>query len=131
MRARKFGNIDSNHLEIANALRKAGYSVGEVSAAANFVDLVVADILGMTVLLEIKTETGKFYLSQLETIGNWKGNVCFVNSAEDALEKLKTHKFLTNLEKEKILRFAYRQRLKSLAKNPQVAVKKLEKELGL
>ena len=130
MRARKFGHLDENHHEIANALRKAGYSVGEVSSAANFLDLVVSSS-HTTAILEIKTETGKFYISQLETIGNWKGNVCFVQSAEDALEKLKTHKFLTDLEKEKILQFAFRQRLKSKAKNPQVTVKHLEKELNL
>lgn len=130
MRLRKYGHLDKNHKEIAHYLRLHGYSVGETSASAGFVDLVVSSEQ-TTCIAEIKMDEGKFYLSQLEYLARWKGNACFFTSPSQAVETMKTKKFLTPEQKDKILQFVIRQKNKSKAKNPQVEVSRFEKEVSL
>lgn len=129
MKAKRYGHLDENHTQIAKALRDAGYSVGETSASAGFVDLVVSS-RQLTVIAEIKTDDGSFTLRQLDFIAKWKGAVCFFTSPEQALDAMKYHKFLTTSQKEKILDFVYRKFLVMQGDNPKIRVKQFEKEIG-
>lgn len=87
--ARKYGSsLDRNHKEISDALQKAGYSVGEVSASGGFCDLVCARYPDRTVLFEAKMLDANIYLSQLEFASKWLGYFCFVDTAEQALQAM-------------------------------------------
>ena len=133
-RARRYGHLDKSHKSIVKELINEHFWVGETSASAGFVDLVVSDKSdGTTALAEVKETGGNIYLSQLYTIATFPGNVCFFTSPQQAVETMRNKRFLTPIQKEKILQFYYRFMLKtkSKAKNPLVAVSTFEKEVKL
>jgi len=80
--------------EIVAALRAAGASVECTHAAGNgFPNLVcgyfVDGFLGITrrtILMEVKTATGKLTPDQVEWHAAWRGQVAIVRSVEEALE---------------------------------------------
>lgn len=85
-RAKRHGHVDANHKEIADDCRDLGFSVGETSAAAGFVDMVVAKA-GRTVLVEVKVdETSPVDISQLEFLIAWKGEGIIATSTEDIMQ---------------------------------------------
>lgn len=131
--AKKYGHLDGNHKQIADALRRAGYSVGETSACQNLTDLIVTGGNNSTCLMEIKTEDkdAKFYISQIEFIARWKGYVVFVTSQEQALSVMRSLDLyaLTAKQKQRLLQFATRKRIDSKSKNPTVLVSIIEELL--
>jgi len=131
--AKKFGNLDANHIAIASALRSAGFFVGEISGSANLTDLMVARKDGVVALVEIKTDDcdASFQLSQLESVARFPGYLLFVTNECEAIEAMKNldEHALTKAQKDKLLHFAVFKKSLSQAKNPRVAVSVIEKLL--
>ena len=87
---------DSNHKEVVEALRLAGYAVHETHMVGNgFPDLVVGipgpeGSPGINLLLEVKSRV-KWILTekQLLFLSQWPGLVAVVSSPEEALDLCK------------------------------------------
>ncbi len=84
MRAAK---IDRNHLEVALALRKMGYSVFSLAACGRGCPDILASKHGRNYLVEVKSEKGKLTPAQVKFHESWRGFINVVRSLED-LEKL-------------------------------------------
>jgi len=104
MKAKLHGNTDQNHFAIKRALLTAGYSVMDLSGVANGLDLLCSSG-DFTCLLEVKTADGFIYLSQLLTIGSWRGSVAFVKSEAESLEIMRLRKELTFIQKKRFFLF--------------------------
>lgn len=89
---RKYSSkADANQTEIVKALRAAGASVFITSnVAKGFPDLVVG-FNGINYLVEVKDSAKplsaqKLKPHQVELHATWKGQICVVNSVEQALK---------------------------------------------
>lgn len=87
----KHGKRDANHRDIIQALRDAYISAYDTADVGHgFPDVVAAGlhrITGerLTVLFEIKTESGKLTRDQVEFIDSWRGTVHIVRTPAEAL----------------------------------------------
>lgn len=85
--------IDANQTEIVNALRKVGACVFSTAGQAKgFPDLVVG-FKGVNYLLEVKDHNKipskqKLTPDQVKFHSTWTGQVCVVNSVEQALKAI-------------------------------------------
>ena len=86
VRSRLAHRTDANHAQIARAFSDLGCSVFSTHTVGDgFPDLVVG-CNGVTLLVEIKTETGDLTLAQRKFITNWQGNpVHIVCDTDDAV----------------------------------------------
>jgi Holliday junction resolvase len=76
--------VDGTHAEVMQALRACGWLVADTSRLRGFVDLV-AQKPGRTLLIEVKTATGKPTEAQRRLVqGGWW--IVTVRSAEQAAQ---------------------------------------------
>lgn len=110
MRARAHGHRDKNHNEIMNALKRAGYSVADTSAAAGFVDLVVSNRWQETIILEVKRRSGDITAAALQFLGLWNGYAAVVENVNEALDVAESPKrfALTAAQKDALCALAIR-----------------------
>lgn len=124
---------DRSHMPIATALIKSGYSVVDLSGirSTGVPDLLVSD-KDVTVLMEIKNPGGTISVGQLEFMSHYKGHCGFVTDYDGAkwMMSLPYSTCLSRDEKEKMGIIAYGIRARSKAKNPQISIAKLEKEMA-
>ena len=82
MRAAK---VDANQADIVEALRSAGVSVQSTARLGQGVPDLVAAKGEQMWFIEVKGPKGKLTPDQVEWIGNWRGVVHIVRTAEEAL----------------------------------------------
>lgn len=88
------GRVDQNQRSIADALRKAGYSVEFLANnGGGCPDLIVGRADGANIFLEVKNpalEKNKRVLTPDQKVwhSRWKGRVAVVETIEQALEEL-------------------------------------------
>lgn len=83
MRSRLPHKRDSNHAEIARTFEQLGCSVFDTSAMGDgFPDLVVG-LVGLSLLIEIKTPDGKLTPAQESLIERWRAPIYVVGNVED------------------------------------------------
>lgn len=76
--------VDANQAEIIAAFRALGCSVHDCSGVGGgFPDLVVG-CAGVNLLVECKTGEGTLTPDQVRFIGEWRGLVYIIRSAQDA-----------------------------------------------
>lgn len=124
-------NKDAGHAKIELSLRRAGHSVWDASAMGkSFPDIICAS-RDAVVLIEVKTEDGKFYIDQLETLATWRNYCAFVTNTEDALKVMESPKIycLSNKDKNNILKIVDRYRAKTKSDKPEIWVKVFEQEM--
>lgn len=81
MKGRK---VDANQGEIIAAFRALGCAVHDCSGVGNgFPDLVVG-LVGVNLLVECKTDAGTLTPDQVRFIGEWRGLVYIIRSAQEA-----------------------------------------------
>ena len=86
MKARYHGHRDKNHLPIARALERAGYSVQDTSGVAGFVDMIVSATPDRTAIIEVKrADRGRITIRTLETLAQWRGYAALLATEEQAL----------------------------------------------
>lgn len=73
---------DKSEPEIISAFEMAGATVESIDTPC---DLIVG-YLGVNVLVEVKTKTGKLTQNQKDFIRDWKGTYLIVRTIEEALE---------------------------------------------
>lgn len=92
---RKFARIDQNQRQIVAALRKAGCSVQSLASCGSGVpDLLVGHLMRMrptNILMEVKDSDQppsrrKLTPDEKRWHGYWRGQVCVVESVDDALK---------------------------------------------
>ena len=83
--ARTAARVDSNQAEIVEALRGAGASVQSLATIGKGCPDLVAAKWPHVWMIEVKGPKGKLTPDQVEWIGNWKGVVHIVRTAEEAL----------------------------------------------
>lgn len=84
---RRAAKTDKNHSEIVNGL-KATFGpdcVFDLSAVGHGCPDIMVGVRGKTILLEIKTNTGKPTPSQIRFFQSWRGQAAFVRSLDEAL----------------------------------------------
>lgn len=90
---RKRGRTDDNQTEIMNALRRVGAGVQSTANIGDgFADLVVG-FRGVNYLLEVKDGTKppskrKLTDQEINFHQRWPGQICVVNSVEEALQAI-------------------------------------------
>lgn len=131
-RNRLQGNLDGNHTAIMSVWRMLFCSVADTSAQGGFVDAVISNHRGETVIVEIKTPNGKIACSQLETLGRWRGYAALVTDTTEAkaVASFPSTACLTPHEKRKLLEIATQRRATSFSKNPEILVSVVRKALG-
>lgn len=80
--------VDSNHKEIVDALRKAGYSVVSLARIGGGCPDLLIGRAGKNYLLEVKDRLGKLNDTQKVWHTAWRGQVEVVHSAEEAFQVL-------------------------------------------
>lgn len=82
---------DSNQGEIVKALESIGCSVYDASrVGGGFPDLVVG-YRSCSLLMELKTETGKLKKTQQDWHRDWNGHLCVVRSPMEAIDAVTSH----------------------------------------
>ena len=81
---RRNARVDSNHREIADALRAVGASVVSLAAIGRGVPDLLVGFRGVNYLLEIKTTKGKLTPDQTEFTALYRGVVVVVRSVSEA-----------------------------------------------
>ena len=81
---------DANHTDIIVALETIGCSVYDAYRVGTIPDLIVG-YRGCTMLVEVKTETGKLEKSQIQWHETWNGHSCVVRSPMEAIEAVTLH----------------------------------------
>jgi len=76
-----YHRLDANHIDIRDALRKAGCSVNEKGP----LDLLVGR-QGHNYLLEVKTARGKLRMSQRAFLAGWRGQAAVVRTVDEAFQ---------------------------------------------
>lgn len=119
---------DASHIDIQRELRKRGFCVIDLSGVGGDVpDLLVASLTTMC-LVELKESLDSLItVAQIEYIAQWKGNVMIALSVDDVVNGMQDELFITGEEKDKMLQIVHRQRVKSIAKQPQMTVGRLRK----
>lgn len=77
--------VDANHKQIAEALRKAGYSVLSLADCGKGVPDLLVSSHDRTFLLEIKRGKNTQTADQIGFVLHWRGEVQLVRTVEDAL----------------------------------------------
>lgn len=115
MKARYHGHRDKNHLSIARALERAGYSVQDTSGVAGFVDMIVSASPERTGILEVKRpDRGRITAASLETLATWRGHAALIATEEQALAFMRDpkHNGLTERQRGKMMLLAKQMRQK-------------------
>lgn len=126
------GNLDANHSQMIKYFRDLHCPVADTSGQGGFVDAVVCNHRRETIIVEIKTVTGKFTCSQLESLAKWKGFSAFVTDETEAYDVCSnpTRYCLNDIEKAKLLSLATTRRKESPSNDPEVLVTTVKKLLG-
>ena len=82
MRAAK---VDRNHAEIAKAMKAIGASVESLHRQGHGCPDLLVGYRGTNYVLEIKADKGLIRALQGVWMSNWRGQVCVVRSAEEAI----------------------------------------------
>ena len=80
--------VDSNHREIADALRAVGASVVSLAAIGRGVPDLLVGFRGVNYLLEIKTTKGKLTPDQTEFTALYRGAFVVVRSIGEAYDAI-------------------------------------------
>lgn len=81
---RRAPRLDSNHHEVAEALRKCGCTVFSLAGQANGCPDLLVSIRGHVFLVEVKSEDGALTEDQRRFVATWQATVWVVRSAEGA-----------------------------------------------
>lgn len=89
--ARRIGRVDGNQADITKALRKAGATVAVLSSLGGGVPDLLVGIAGKNLLFELKNgelspSSQKLTEHEEKFHSSWQGQVCIVNSVNQALE---------------------------------------------
>ena len=85
---RIYARTDSNQQQIIDELRAIGVSVRPThQVGSGFPDLVVG-FRGVTLLVEVKTPTGRLTPEQIFFFDDWRGAAMVAETAEDVLHEL-------------------------------------------
>jgi hypothetical protein len=82
----RYGKPDANQPEIIKALQDTGCDVDITTAVGNGFEDIAVGRNGVTILLEIKTATGKERPKQQERARSYKGCRAMVRTVEEAIE---------------------------------------------
>ena len=82
------GKLDANQHEIVDALRNIGADVLSLAPMGNGCPDLLVHFRGVTMLMEVKSATGKLTPDEVEFIENWRGQVHIVRSVDDALRMI-------------------------------------------
>lgn len=85
--------VDQNQEEIVKALRDAGASVQSLAAVGKGVPDLLVSINGLNLLMEVKDgnkpkSAQRLTEEQIKWHGAWQGQVCVVDSPEQALRMI-------------------------------------------
>ena len=82
--------VDNNQLDIVKAFRSMGATVLNLSTVGKGCPDLLIGYKNISVLVEIKSKTGKFTEPQLKFIEQWRGGpVNRINSVEGAIRLIK------------------------------------------
>lgn len=104
---------DANQKEIVGDLKRLGFSVEDLARhGRNCPDLLVANHV-LTIAVEIKTETGKFRIGQLEWLAKWKGFCGYATTINKVLAMFNEPRVycLDSSDKKRLLEFTTRWKL--------------------
>jgi hypothetical protein len=122
-------NRDRSHNKIVAELKDMHYGVIDLAMVGKGVaDLLVANRL-VTALVEIKEPDGHIYISQLLTLATWKGQSIIAQTSDEVHHAMLHQKFLTDVDKAKMLDIVARYAAKSKADRPKISVAKFDKEM--
>jgi Holliday junction resolvase len=82
MRAKK---IDANHKELAQAFQACGCSVLSLASLGRGAPDLACGFGGVTVLVEVKTKTGKLNELQTQFRDSWRGGLMIVRNIDDVV----------------------------------------------
>jgi hypothetical protein len=95
---RKYGRVDKNQTDIVDTLRALGVSVQSLASMGDGVPDLLCGLLGLTFLLEVKTETGKLTDDQIEWLALWRGDSVLIirntSQAELLVKFIRRHRHL-------------------------------------
>ena len=83
---RRANKRDINQQQITNALRKAGFSVLDISRCGGAAPDLVVSKKGFTMLVEIKSGNNKPRQNQVEFADNWQGLVMTAHNVNEVLD---------------------------------------------
>ena len=83
---RRFGKVDSNHGEIAEAFGKLGCSFLSLAPLGDGAPDAVIGYAGLSVLVEIKSGRGTLNEKQKGFWSTWKGGIKLVRDLDGVLE---------------------------------------------
>lgn len=85
---RRDAKVDHNQTEIVSALRQIGASVYPLHFAGNGCPDLLVGFRDRNYLLEIKTPKGKLNAEQRTFHQSWRGQICVVKSASEAVSAI-------------------------------------------
>lgn len=86
---RRASKVDSNHGTIVAVLRRAGASVLSLARVGDDAPDLLIGFAGVNLLAEVKPVGKKLRPSQADWHRDWRGQVCVLRTAEDAIELLR------------------------------------------
>lgn len=84
--SRRAAKADSNQPKIVQAFEKLGCSVQHLHMVGGGCPDIVVGVNGVTVLVEIKTDTGYLTKDQKYFFETWRGYAVIVHSVEEAID---------------------------------------------
>jgi hypothetical protein len=76
--------VDFNHAVVKKAFKQMGCSVADLSRVGDGVPDLLVSILGVNVLVEVKSDGGVLNKKQIEFCKTWKGPLAVVKSVKGA-----------------------------------------------
>lgn len=85
---RRDAKVDQNQAEIIDALRRVGASVYPLHFAGKGCPDLIVGFRGRNYLIEVKSSRGKLNADQRTFHQAWRGHVCVVRSAREAIDAI-------------------------------------------
>lgn len=82
---RRKARVDANQATIVEELRAIGASVLHLHFVGRGCPDILCGFRGNNYLFEIKSPGGKLTKPEAEFLNNWRGQVCVIESAEEAI----------------------------------------------
>lgn len=120
-------STDKNHSQIVGELRNFGYSVQDLAATGKDCPDIAVSNSRYTIFVELKTETGKFKVGQLEWLSTWRGLCGYATDLSKILAMFAEPKehCLSDTDKSKIGAFVERWKLDG--KGKEISLKHIQK----